>query len=312
MSFRERLGDIIFETDTPAARGFDVALLWAIVLSVALVLIESVTEVRTRYGGTLRTLEWGFTVLFTVEYVARIYSARRPLRYVRSFFGVIDALAILPTYLSVVLVGSQYLLVIRALRLLRVFRVLKAARYLGQAGVLVRALRASREKITVFLVTVLTMVLIIGSAMYLIEGPSNGFDSIPVAIYWSIVTLTTVGYGDIAPGTPVGKTLAAAVMILGYAIIAVPTGIVTSELTRASVFGSRPAPMADPEPTPGADAIGSGSRSCDTCGASGHAADASFCRRCGTPLPGQSDQEPGRGAIPHARSSVDGPGRNRA
>ncbi|MDZ7708418.1 MAG: ion transporter [Trueperaceae bacterium] len=293
MSFRERLGDIIFETDTPAARGFDVALLWAIVLSVALVLLESMAGVRARYGDTLRTLEWVFTGLFTIEYVARIYTARKPLRYVRSFYGVIDALAILPTYLSVVLVGSQYLLVIRSLRLLRVFRVLKAARYLGQAGVLVRALRASREKITVFLVTVLTLVLIIGSAMYLIEGPANGFDSIPVAIYWAIVTLTTVGYGDVAPGTPVGKTLAAAVMILGYAIIAVPTGIVTSELTRASVWESRPAPMADPEPTPDADANGGGSRSCDACGAGGHAADAAFCRRCGAPLPGASDQEPG-------------------
>lgn len=290
MSFRKRLGDIIFETDTPAARGFDVALLWAIVLSVGLVLLESVAEVRVRYGDTLRALEWGFTVLFTVEYVARIYAARKPLRYVRSFYGVIDALAILPTYLSIVLVGSQYLLVIRSLRLLRVFRVLKAVRYLGQASVLVRALRASREKITVFLVTVLTMVLIIGSAMYLIEGPSNGFDSIPVSIYWSIVTLTTVGYGDIAPGTPVGKTLAAAVMILGYAIIAVPTGIVTSELTRASVWESRPAPMADPGATPDGGTNSLRPRSCDACGASGHGADAAFCRRCGAPLPGETDR----------------------
>jgi len=288
MSFRQRLGDIIFETDTPAARGFDVALLWAIVLSVALVLLESMTGVRDRYGDLLRGLEWGFTALFTVEYVARIYTARRPLRYVRSFYGVIDALAILPTYLSIVLVGSQYLLVIRSLRLLRVFRVLKAARYLGQAGVLVRALRASREKITVFLVTVLTLVLIIGSAMYLIEGPRNGFDSIPVAIYWAIVTLTTVGYGDIAPGTPVGKVLAGAVMILGYAIIAVPTGIVTSELTRASVWESRPAPTADPGLAPGAGEGSGGAPRCDACGAGGHAADAAYCRRCGAPLPAES------------------------
>ena len=288
MSLRERLGNVIFETDTPAARGFDVALLWAIVLSVALVLLESVAEVRARYGPTLRTLEWGFTVLFTVEYVARIYSARKPLRYVRSFYGVIDALAILPTYLSVLLVGSQYLLVIRSLRLLRVFRVFKAVRYLGQASVLVRALRASREKITVFLVTVLTLVLIIGSAMYLIEGPPNGFDSIPVSIYWSIVTLTTVGYGDIAPGTPVGKALAAAVMILGYAIIAVPTGIVTSELTRASVWESRPVPTADPGLAPDAAAGHGGPRRCDACGAGGHAADAAFCRRCGAPLPAEA------------------------
>lgn len=291
MSLRKRLGDIIFETDTPAARAFDVALLWAILLSVALVLLESVAEVRARYGETLRALEWGFTILFTVEYAARIYTARKPLRYVRSFYGVIDALAVLPTYLSIVLAGSQYLLVIRALRLLRVFRVLKAVRYLGQAGVLVRALRASREKITVFLVTVLTLVLIIGSAMYLIEGPANGFDSIPVSIYWSIVTLTTVGYGDIAPGTPVGKTLAAAVMILGYAIIAVPTGIVTSELTRASVWESMSRAMVDPGATRDAGATGVGAVSCDVCGASGHAADAAYCRRCGSALPTVGEED---------------------
>ena len=266
MSLRERLGDIIFETDTPVARGFDVALLWAILLSVGLVVLESVASIRARYGGTLRAFEWGFTLLFTVEYAARVWTARRPWRYVRSFYGVIDLLAIVPTYLSVVLTGSQYLIVIRAMRLLRVFRVLKATRYLGEAGVLARALRASREKITVFLVTVLTMVLIIGSAMYLIEGPAHGFDSIPVSIYWAIVTLTTVGYGDIAPGTAPGKLLSAVVMILGYAIIAVPTGIVTTELSRAS----RP-----PEPSP---------RVCASCGATGHVADARYCRRCGAPL----------------------------
>lgn len=266
MSLRERLGDVIFETDTPAARGFDVALLWAIVLSVLLVALESVADVRARWGGTLRTLEWTFTILFTVEYAARIWTARRPLRYVRSFYGAIDALAILPTYLSVVLAGSQYLVVVRALRLLRVFRILKASRYLGEAGILMRALRASREKIIVFLVTVLTLVLIIGSAMYLVEGPENGFDNIPIAIYWAIVTLTTVGYGDIAPGTALGKSLSAMVMILGYAIIAVPTGIVTTEISRAS-----------------SQARASEVR-CASCGATGHAADAVHCRICGEPL----------------------------
>jgi len=266
MSLRERVGDVIFETDTPAGRAFDVALLWAILLSVALVLAESVASVRLRYGTTLRTLEWVFTGLFTVEYVVRVVVARKRRRYVTSFYGVIDLLAIVPTYLSLVLTGSQYLVVIRALRLLRVFRVLKATRYLGEAGILMRALRASREKITVFLVTVLTLVLIIGSAMYLVEGPEHGFDSIPISIYWAIVTLTTVGYGDIAPGTALGKLLSAMVMILGYAIIAVPTGIVTSELTRAQGPYRRDGPA------------------CPSCGARDHPPDASFCRLCGTRL----------------------------
>ena len=265
MSLKRRLGDVIFETDTGAARAFDVALLWAILLSVGLVVLESVTAVREAYGGTLRTLEWVFTALFTVEYGLRLWVARKRWRYVTSFYGVIDLLAIVPTYLSLFFVGSQYLLVIRAMRLLRVFRVLKATRYLGEAGLLARALRASREKIIVFLVTVLTLVLIIGSAMYLVEGPENGFTSIPIAVYWAIVTLTTVGYGDIAPGTALGKFLSAMVMILGYAIIAVPTGIVTSELTR--VQGLR-----------------RGRRECPGCGASDHEDDATFCRLCGTSL----------------------------
>jgi voltage-gated potassium channel len=263
---RRRVGDVIFETDTPAGRAFDVALLWAILLSVALVLAESVASLRLRYGATLRTLEWVFTALFTVEYVVRVIVARKRRRYVTSFYGVIDLLAIVPTYLSLVVTGSQYLVVVRALRLLRVFRVLKATRYLGEAGILMRALRASREKITVFLVTVLTLVLIIGSAMYLVEGPEHGFDSIPVSIYWAIVTLTTVGYGDIAPGTALGKLLSALVMILGYGIIAVPTGIVTSELTRAQGPARRDGPV------------------CPSCGARDHPPDASFCRLCGTRL----------------------------
>lgn len=265
-SVKGRLGDIIFETDTAAARAFDVGLLWAILLSVSMVVFESVPSIRESYGGTLRTLEWIFTSLFTIEYGVRIYVARKRWRYVTSFYGVIDLLAIVPTYLSLFLAGSQFLIVIRALRLLRVFRVLKATRYLGEAGLLARALQASREKITVFLVTVLTLVLIIGSAMYLVEGPENGFTSIPIAVYWAVVTLTTVGYGDIAPGTALGKFLSAMVMILGYSIIAVPTGIVTSELTRVQ------RPRRPDE------------RACDSCGAGGHAPDASFCRVCGERL----------------------------
>ena len=262
---RERLGDIIFETDTPAARLFDVVVLWAILLSVALVMLESVLSLRVRYGATLRGLEWAFTVLFTVEYLLRIYAARKRLRYVTSFYGVVDLLAVLPSYLSLVIAGSQYLIVIRSLRLLRVFRVLKLARYLGEANTLARALRASRVKIIVFLWTVLTLVIIIGSVMYLVEGAESGFTNIPISVYWAIVTLTTVGYGDIAPRTPLGQTLSALVMILGYAIIAVPTGIVTTELGRAS-REEREAVV------------------CPYCGRSGHDADAVHCKYCGERL----------------------------
>ena len=272
MSLRERVGTVIFETDTPAARAFDVALLIAILMSVALVVAESVAGVRARWLRELRILEWGFTIVFTVEYAARVWSARERGRYVRSFYGVVDLLAIVPTYLSLLVAGSQYLAVVRALRLLRVFRVVKAMRFVGQAHVLGTALRASREKITVFLFTVLTLVLLIGSAMYLLEGPAHGFDDIPTAVYWAIVTLTTVGYGDIAPGTAAGKALSAAVMILGYSIIAVPTGIVTSELARASGPRVREA-------------------RCPTCGVGGHAPDATYCRACGAPLDGGPPRE---------------------
>lgn len=273
--FRARLGDVIFETDTPLARGFDAAVLAAIVASVVLVSLESVASVRARWGGTLQALEWTFTVVFTIEYAARLWTAEKPLRYARSFYGIIDLLAIVPTYVSLLLVGSQYLVVVRALRLLRVFRVFKASRYLGEASVLMRALRASREKITVFLVTVLTVVLVIGSVMYIVEGPAHGFDSIPVSIYWAIVTLTTVGYGDIAPGTALGKTLSALVMVLGYGIIAVPTGIVTTEISRASA-ASRTLSLR-----------------CPSCGAGDHATDAVHCRICGEALPAPGERAGG-------------------
>ena len=267
MSLRQRIGDIIFETDTPAARAFDVALLWAILLSVLLVVLESVASIREDHRALLWRLELGFTALFTVEYALRLYSASDRRRYATSFFGVVDLIAVLPTYLGLVLVGSQYFLVLRALRLLRLFRVFKLSRYLGEASVLRQALLASREKITVFLLTVLTLVLIVGSVMYLVEGPENGFVDIPTSTYWAIVTLTTVGYGDIAPQTPLGKFLAGAVMIMGYAIIAVPTGIVTSEISRA---GERREPTVRP---------------CPSCGTERHEVDAEFCRRCGHELP---------------------------
>jgi voltage-gated potassium channel len=263
-SFRTRLAVIIFESDTPLGKLFDVLLLWTILLSVLFVLLESVAGVRDLHGGTLQGFEFVFTGLFTVEYLARLYSARRALHYARSFYGIVDLLSILPGYLSLLVPGAQYLLVIRALRLLRVFRVLKLSRYLGEASVLSTALKASRFKITVFLYTVLMIVLIIGSVMYLVEGPENGFLNIPVSIYWAIVTLTTVGYGDISPQTPLGQLIAALLMIVGYGIIAVPTGIVTVELNRA--------------------ARAQGGRVCPECHLTSHDTDARYCKRCGTPL----------------------------
>ena len=263
-SFRQRLETIIFEADTPAGRRFDLLLLLAIMSSIALVMLDSVPSYRLRYGGLFRTLEWGFTLLFTLEYAARIYSARERGRYLRSFYGLVDLLAILPTYLALVLSGAQYFLVIRALRLLRVFRILKLMHLLGEANVLMRALRASRAKITVFVITVLSLVVVIGALMYLVEGPQNGYTSIPISVYWAIVTLTTVGYGDISPRTPLGQFLASVVMIMGYGIIAVPTGIVTTELSRAT--------------------YGDLSRQCPNCGAYGHDRDAKYCKLCGEAL----------------------------
>jgi voltage-gated potassium channel len=276
-SWREKLWLIIFEAETPAGKAFDVALLVAILVSVAAVLLESINWIRLHYGAALRATEWIFTILFTVEYVIRLLCVRRPVRYALSFFGVIDLLAIIPTYLSIFLPGSQSLLTIRALRLLRVFRVLKLTRFLGQANMLTDALTASRHKVTVFLGTVFILVVILGSAMYLIEGEDAGFTSIPHSIYWAIVTLTTVGYGDISPQTALGKTVAAAAMILGYSIIAVPTGIVTAEL----VHGHR------------GDLVTT--RTCPSCLTTGHARRARYCYDCGEPMQGAVPQPPGEG-----------------
>ena len=262
-AWRARLHEIIFEAETPAGKAFDVSLLVAIVLSILAVCLESVAEVRTQYGPQLRILEWVFTFLFTIEYVLRLLSVRQPLKYAFSFYGIVDLLAILPSYLSFFIAGSQSLLVIRALRLLRVFRVLKLAHFVGEARMLKAALRASLHKIIVFLGVVLTLVVIIGAVMYLIEGSENGYSNIPLAIYWTIVTMTTVGYGDIAPQTVAGKVLASGVMLLGYAIIAVPTGIVTVELASAVKHSVR-------------------TDACPDCGAEGHASDAAYCRYCGT------------------------------
>jgi voltage-gated potassium channel len=265
MTSRERLHEIIFEADTPVGRAFDLGLLVLIVVSVVAVLLESVAAVRSAYGTELRVFEWAVTIVFTIEYLLRLYSVRRPWRYARSFFGVVDLLAILPSYLSLVIPGAQSLLVIRALRLLRVFRVLKLVHFVGESRILWAAIRASARKITVFVGTVLTVVVIVGSTMYLIEGEANGFTSIPVSIYWAIVTMTTVGYGDIAPQTPLGKILASAIMIMGYGIIAVPTGIVSVELASAT-------------------RLDISTRACPDCGTARHDPDAVHCKHCGAKL----------------------------
>jgi voltage-gated potassium channel len=263
---RQRIHEIIFEHDTPGERAFDVALIGAIVLSVVVVMLDSVAAISARYGDVLLVAEWTFTILFTIEYALRLWTSPRPLAYARSFFGLVDLLSVLPTYLSVLFPQTRFLIALRVLRVLRVFRILKLAQYIREAAVLSAALRASRHKITVFLATVLTVVVVVGSLMYLIEGPASGFTSIPQSIYWAVVTLTTVGYGDVAPVTPVGKALSAALMVIGYGIIAVPTGIVTMELERASRAS-------------GAE------RRCPGCGVAGHNADARHCKHCGTPLP---------------------------
>ena len=260
--WRQKMHEVIFEHYTFWGREFDVLLLWAIFLSITAVMLESVEPVRSKYGDILRVIEWGFTVAFTIEYIARILSVKKPIYYIISFYGIVDLLAILPTYLSIFLPGGQYLMVIRTFRLLRVFRILKLARFLGESRLLQAALKASRYKITVFFGVVLIVVTIMGTLMYLVEGPENGFKSIPISVYWAIVTLTTVGYGDIAPQTVLGQALASVIMLLGYAIIAVPTGIVTSEITQASMEKRK-------------------NNVCDHCSAEGHAIDAKYCRNCG-------------------------------
>jgi voltage-gated potassium channel len=263
--WRMKLHEVIFEADTPAGKWFDVLLILAILASVVMVMLDSVGSIQNAYGPILLAGEWFFTILFTIEYVLRLLSVGRPLAYATSFYGIVDLLAILPTYLSILIPGAQYLLVIRILRVLRIFRILKLVQYLGEARMLTQALRASRRKITVFLIVVLTLVTIFGSLIYLVEDPKDGFTSIPKSIYWSIVTLTTVGYGDISPQTGLGQLLSALIMIIGYGIIAVPTGIVTVELAQA--FKRQISTQACPE-----------------CSAEGHDIDAKHCKYCGSRL----------------------------
>lgn len=263
--WRQRLHTIVFEADTPAGRAFDVALIICILASVAVVVMESIPSIGTRWREQLFAAEMGFTLLFTIEYILRLAAVRRPLVYARSFLGIIDLLAIAPTWLALIVPGAQFFLTVRVLRLLRIFRILKLTEYLSEAGVITSALRASRRKISVFLFAVVTLVVLIGALMYMIEGPAHGFSDILTSMYWAIVTLTTVGYGDLSPQTPLGKFLASVVMVLGYAIIAVPTGIVTSELTVARGRGQS-------------------RQACPSCGREGHDDDARHCKYCGHAL----------------------------
>ncbi len=247
-SIRHRLNVIIFGTDTFAGKLFDVVLIIAIILSVAVVMLDSVANVRLNHGTALGRLEWFFTIMFTVEYLLRIYCTPRPLHYTTSFFGIVDLLAIIPTYIGLVIVGGSALGVIRVLRVLRIFRVLKLALYVREANLLVAAMVASRRKILVFFFAVITLVIILGSIMYVVErGQNSGFDSIPRSVYWAIVTLTTVGYGDISPQTALGQFISSIVMILGYSIIAVPTGIVTAQLVSSAKTLSGTSETCNPE-----------------------------------------------------------------
>ncbi len=266
-SWRLVMHEIIFEADTAAGKAFDVILLILILSSVTAVMLESVVSIEAEHGTLLRILEWTFTILFTVEYLARIICIGKPFKYIFSFLGIVDLLAVIPTYLSLFVSGTRFLIVIRTIRLLRVFRIFKLARYISEGNVLLHALRASRYKITVFLGTVLSLVIIAGTAMYLVEGVENGFTSIPKSIYWAIVTLTTVGYGDIAPQTIFGQILASLIMIMGYGIIAVPTGIVTVEMANLR----KEEKMLT-------------TQSCPFCSRDGHDTDALYCKYCGGKL----------------------------
>lgn len=278
-SAKHTIRGIIFRHDTPASKTFDLLLLCLILISVALVLIESVNSIYVKYAKLLNTWEWIITILFTIEYVLRIWTVSHRRGYLFSFYGIVDLISILPTYLGLFFYQSQYFTIIRALRLLRIFKILKLQQFLGESEMFIFALRRSIPKITVFLTTVLTLTMIIGAVMFLIEGPENGFTSIPRGIYWAIVTLTTVGYGDISPGTPFGQLLASLVMILGYGIIAVPTGIVTTDMMEADKKSRKKKRKIEKAKEEEAK-----SRICPVCEKKGHDLDATFCKHCGNEL----------------------------
>ena len=261
-TLRIKLHRIIFGTDTPAGKLFDVVLIYAILVSVLALMLDSVVSIKQRFGLILMVAEWTFTVLFTLEYLVRLYVSPRPLVYARSFYGVVDLISVLPTYLSLFFPGANFLLVVRLMRVLRIFRVLKLARYMSEANVLVRSMFLARRKILVFFMVVVVLSTIFGSIMYIVEGPEHGFTSIPISIYWTIVTITTVGYGDITPQTVVGKIVASTAMLTGYSIIAVPTGILTAELASEMQRARN-------------------TTACNQCQKTGHETDARFCKYCG-------------------------------
>ncbi len=271
-NWKAKLHEIIYEADTPAGKLFDVILLVAIIASIALVMLESIRGFDIKYHDFLNISEWIITILFTAEYIARIISVKKPWKYIFSFYGVIDFLSTIPKYLSIFFIGAHTLVALRALRLLRIFRVLKLARYLGASNMLANALKASRAKIMVFLFAVLILCIIFGTLMYLVEGEASGFSSIPVSVYWCIVTLTTVGFGDIAPVTPFGQFLAAIIMIVGYGIIAVPTGIVSAEYSAQGKVDQKDSKQ---------PIVHLNSQSCPSCSASGHKDNAKYCYKCG-------------------------------
>ena len=275
---RERLNTVIFGTDTPAGKLFDVVLISAILVSVAAVMLDSVASINRRFGAQLYVLEWLFTLVFTAEYLVRIWISPRPSRYIFSFYGLVDLLAVIPTYLALVLPGAKYLLIIRLLRVLRIFRVLKLVRYSREATTLLRAIGAARRKILVFFGTVLVLTTVFGSLMFLVEGPDNGFTSIPKSIYWTVVTITTVGYGDITPQTVLGQVISVMAMLTGYSIIAIPTGIVSAELIEE---------MRRDRERDG------GNRRCGSCGAPDHREDARFCHACGEAMTGRASSPDG-------------------
>jgi len=274
--FKSECRRIIFQSTRWDEKAFDIFLIIAILFSVAVVLWESIPTISPETRQALYVMEWVITILFTFEYILRLYVSEKPVRYARSFFGIVDLLAILPTYIDLLIPGAHYLMLLRVLRVLRIFRVLKLAKYIGEANTLMRAMRASGRKIAIFIFAVINLVLILGSLMYLIEGAENGFTSIPKSVYWAIVTLTTVGYGDISPQTPLGQFVASLIMITGYGIIAVPTAIVTAEMTHPK-----------PIPLTGADPI------CPACGWENHDHDATFCKVCGDKLPVPAPPEQG-------------------
>ena len=264
--WKERLHEVIFESNTPNGKAFDIALLVCIVSSIIVVVLDSVPAYHEKYGKAFLIIEWCFTILFTLEYILRLVSVKSPLIYAFGFLGLIDLLAIIPMYLSIFFTGAQSLLVLRALRLLRIFRIFKLTHFLTEMSFLGEALRSGAKKISIFMLVVLALVVILGSVMYLVEDQSNGFNSIPESIYWAIVTITTVGYGDIAPVTPAGKFIASVIMLIGYGIIAVPTGIITTEialLTRSPKTSHQ---------------------SCPGCGREGHDENAEYCKHCGEKL----------------------------